>query len=102
MATWRFASVLLVALWAVPASGEGRSATFGVSVRVVAPLRTRAQQQLPPASFVPSVREAALPCGAPSSAGCQAAIAAAAARAPGQPVIVTLFTDGQPSAVVER
>lgn len=102
MATWRLASVLLLALWAIPALGEGRSASFSVSVRVVAPLRARTQPAQPPSSFVTAGSEAALPCGAASSPGCRAAVAAAATRAPGHPVVVTMFTDGQPSAVVER
>lgn len=102
MATWRIASALIGVLWAIPAQGEGRSATFGVTVRVVAPLRTRTQPLQPPTSFVASGSSIALPCGAPSSPGCRAAVASAAARSPGQPVVVTLFTDGQPSAVVER
>lgn len=102
MATCRTAIALLLATGATVASAEGRSATFSVTVRVVAPLRARAQPARPPSSFVVSGSAAALPCGAASSAGCETAVAAAAARAPGHPVVVTLFTDGQPSAVVER
>jgi hypothetical protein len=92
--------MLLVAGTTV-AQAESRSATFGVSVRVVATLRSRTPSTAPPAAFVIEAGRASLPCGTPMSSGCQAAVAAAA-HASDLPVVLTAFTDGTPGAVVER
>jgi hypothetical protein len=70
-------------------------------VRVVTTLRPRGTIAIPPASFVLTSERAALPCGAPSSAACQAAVTQAS-LASGAPAILTSFTDGTPPAVAER
>ena len=92
--------MLLVAA-TTAAQAESRSTTFGVSVRVVAPLRSRSPSAPRPAAFVIEQGRASLPCGATSSPGCLAAVAAAA-RGSDLPVVLTAFTDGTPGAVVER
>jgi hypothetical protein len=101
MTTWRIGAAVLLASLAANAAADGRSASFNVSVRVVATLRSRAQAAVPPASFVIVADRATLPCGAASSATCREAVASASA-ASGGPVILTHFTDGAPSAVIER
>jgi len=101
MATPRIAIALVLAAWTTTAIAEGARTSFGVSVRVVAPLRSRAQATPPPSSFVVATGRAALPCGAAASTACRGAIAAAA-LASRAPVVVTAFTDGTPSAVLER
>jgi hypothetical protein len=101
MATWRIGAALLLASMAADAFADGRSASFNVSVRVVTTLRPRGQAVVPPASFLVTSERAALPCGAPSSAACQAAVAQAS-LASGAPATLTSFTDGTPPAVVER
>jgi hypothetical protein len=101
MAPRRIAVALLVALWATAAVAEGRNATFGVSVRVVARLRARPVVAPVPSSFVVAPGRVSLPCGAEVSPGCREAVTAAALVS-GAPVVVTAFTDGTPSAVLER
>lgn len=101
MATWRIATALILAAWTTTAVAEGARTSFGVSVRVVARLRTRAPAPPPPSSFVIAAGRTALPCGAEASSACQDAVASAA-LASGAPVVVTVFTDGTPGAVVER
>ena len=101
MTTWRIGAAVLLASLAADAAADGRSASFNVSVRVVATLRSRAQAAVPPGSFVFAADRATLPCGAASSAACREAVAAASA-ASGGPVILTRFTDGTPPGVVEH
>jgi len=101
MATWRIGAALLLASMAADAFADGRSASFNVSVHVVTTLRSRGQAVVPPASFLVTSERAALPCGASSSAACQAAVSQAS-LASGAPVTLTSFTDGTPPAVVER
>jgi hypothetical protein len=101
MATRRIAFALVLAAWTPTAVAEGARTSFGVSVQVVAPLRSRAQAAPPPSSFVVATGQAALPCGTAASSACREAVAAAA-LASGAPVVVTVFTDGTPSAVLER
>lgn len=101
MTTWRAAIAMLLLAGSTVARAESRSTTFGVSVRVVAPLRSRSPSAAPPAAFVIEPGRASLPCGAASSPGCRAAVTAAA-RASALPVVLTAFTDGTPGAVVER
>jgi hypothetical protein len=99
----RLTCAVLVGCLTTPALAAGRSTSFNVSVRVVAPLRSRSVGAVPPASFVGAPRAVALPCGAGGSPGCAAAVAAArSAIDPGAPVLVTVLTDGTPTAIVER
>ena len=101
MSTWRIGAATLLAFLAADAFADGRGASFNVSVRVVSSLRPRGTIAVPPASFVVTSERATLPCGAPSSAACQAAVAKAW-LASGAPAILTSFTDGTPPAVAER
>jgi hypothetical protein len=101
MVALRLTCALVVGCFATSALADGRSATFNVSVRVVAPLRSRTAGSLPPPSFVGSTGSVALPCGAGSSAACSAAVAAAGSVS-GAPVLVTVLTDGAPTSIVER
>jgi hypothetical protein len=101
MVALRLTCALWVGCFATSALADGRSASFNVSVRVVAPLRPRTAGSLPPPSFVGATGSAALPCGAGSSAACSAAVAAAGS-ASGAPVLVTVLTDGAPTSIVER
>jgi hypothetical protein len=101
MTTWRIGAAVLLASLAADAVADGRSASFNVSVRVIATLRSRAQAAVPPASFVITADRATLPCGAPSSAACRAAVVSAS-TASGGPVSLTSFTDGTPPGVVEH
>jgi hypothetical protein len=103
MVAVRITFALLVGWLATSAYPDGRSASFHVTVRVVAPLRSRTAGAVAPASFVGAARTASLPCGAAASPACTAAVAAAtAASGAGAPVLVTVFTDGAPTAVLER
>jgi hypothetical protein len=101
MVALRLTCALFVGCFTTSALADGRSASFNVSVRVVAPLRSRTAGSIPPPSFVGAARSVALPCGAGSSAACSAAVAAAGS-ASGAPVLVTVLTDGAPTAIVER
>jgi hypothetical protein len=101
MVALRLTCALFVGCFATSALANGRSTSFSVSVRVVAPLRSPAAGSLPPPSFVGSTGSIALPCGAGSSAACSAAVAAAGS-ASGAPVLVTVLTDGAPTSIVER
>ncbi len=101
MVALRLTCAVLVGLLTTAALAEGRRASFSVSVQVVAPLRKPGTAL--PASFVGTARSVALPCGAPGSAACTAAVAAAGtAGGAGIPVLATVLTDGAPTAIVER
>jgi len=102
MAALRLTCALLVGWFTTSALADGRSASFRVSVRVIAPLRSRTTGPTAPASFVGAPGAVALPCGAAPSSACTSAVAAArSASAPGAPVLVTVLTDGTPTAIVE-
>ena len=102
MRSLRLAFVLLAAAAAVPAVGDGATASFAVTLRVLPRVRTG----LPGgqrAAFVGDGGATLLPCGAERSVAC--ASAAAALRAPSgsrAPVTVTVLPDGAPTAIVER
>jgi len=87
---------------AAPALGDGASASFAVTLRVLPRVRTG----LPGgqrAAFVSTGGATLAPCGAERSAAC--ATAASALRAPSgslAPVTVTVLPDGAPTAIVER
>jgi hypothetical protein len=99
----RLTCALIVGCFATSALADGRSTSFNVSVQVVAPLRSRTAGSIPPPTFVGFPGSVALPCGTGSSAACSAAaVAAAAGSASGAPVLVTVLTDGAPTAIVER
>jgi hypothetical protein len=101
MVALRLTCAALVGLLTTPALAEGRKASFSVSVQVVAPLRKPGAAL--PASFVGTPRSVSLPCGAPTSPACAAAVAAAgSASGAGAPVLATVLTDGEPTAIVER
>jgi hypothetical protein len=101
MVALRLTCAVLVGLLTTSALAEGRRASFSVSVQVVAPLRKPGAT--PPASFVGTARSVALPCGAPGSSACTAAVAAAwSTGGAGAPVLATVLTDGAPAAIVER
>jgi hypothetical protein len=103
MVALRLTCALLVGWFATSALADGRSASFNVSVRVIAPLRSRTTGLVAPASFVGATRSVALPCGAARSSACTAAVAAARSSSEGSaPVLVTVLTDGAPTAIVER
>ncbi len=101
MAARGIAIALVLAAWASEAVADGARSSFGVSVRVVARLRGRGATATVPSSFVTAQDRVSLPCGAAASPACREAIAAAG-LASGTPVLVTAFTDGTPSAVIER
>jgi hypothetical protein len=103
MVALRLTCALLVGCVTTCALAAGRSASFTVSVQVVAPLRSRASPVALPPSFVGASRSVALPCGAAASQACAAA-AAEARKASGAttPILATVLTDGAPTAIVER
>lgn len=103
MVALRLTCALLVGWFTTSALAEGRSASFNVSVRVIAPLRSRTTGPIAPASFVGAARSVALPCGVAPSSACAAAVAAARSSSGGSaPVLVTVLTDGAPTAIVEH
>jgi hypothetical protein len=102
MVAVRLTCALLVGCLSTSAIAEERSATFGVSMRVVRSLRT-AGPVSPLVAFVGTVQAAALPCGSPRSPACEiAADEALASSASRRPVILTILADGSPTSIVER
>ena len=88
--TW----ALLVGCLATSASAADRSASFGVRVQVVAPLRVRT----PGGASEPATTAPPSTAAAPASSPVAVATAPASAGAS----VPTVLTDGAPTAIVER
>jgi hypothetical protein len=88
----RITFALLVGWLATSAAAADRSASFGVTVRVVAPLRVRTAAAAAPASV------------AAASTQRPVSTAAAIVTSPGSAgaAIPTILPDGAPTAIVER
>jgi hypothetical protein len=105
--TARFVAAAVVvaaaaALAPSPVRAENATGSFTLSLQVLPRVRTGlpAGQR---AAFVAAPGSAALPCGAEGSATCAtAATAAIQASGTAAPVVVTVLTDGAPTAIVER
>jgi len=88
----RITFAFLVGCLATPVAAADRAASFGVSVRVVAPLRVRT-------SAAPAATAAA-PGGAGWSTSAPATLVTMSAS--GGAAIPTVLPDGAPTAIVER
>ncbi len=90
------------ALLASPSRAENANGSLTVSLQVL----PRVRPSLPigqRAAFVAAPGSAAVPCGTESSAACAtAATAARTASGSAAPVVLTVLTDGAPTAIVER
>jgi hypothetical protein len=88
--TW----ALLVGCLATSASAADRSASFGVSVQVVAPLRIRTPGGAPAPAGTTLASPAAVPASSPVAVATGPAVAGSS--------VPTVLTDGAPTAILER
>ena len=100
--TLRIATTLMLLSLATTAMAGTAKGSFTVSMQVLPRVKTGLADGKRPA-FVTTAGSTATFCGAEGSTSCAAAAAAAQARSGSSaPVVVTVLTDGVPTAIIER